>query len=432
MSKIVLKENMLDFLLAFLNQETTTPSAPQRQLRVVNTPGGYYSSKTPLTEDLFGASVAISGDGNVAVAGGAPAGNLGTGRVSVYAFVENTWTYCMDLVPSVTNAGSKYGNSLSISADGSYIFVGAHDDSSTASSAGAVFVFSKSQSGANVWIEEAKITPPVGQPGLHFGYAISASSDGGKLIISNYTRVDPNTTLIPKVSVFTKWAGIWGEEGSFGQDVPDALANDFGAVVSLSADGLTAIVSSSCEDSQKGAVYVFNSVNSNWSLTQKIVPITDYFADRWFSSGCAISPDGNVIAATTIDNRVYVFKKVNGIFTEDAVLATGNSSVQTQGVHCISPVGLSWDGNAVLVGDPGDNSDSIETYGGAAYLFINTPDGWFKSIKNTTWTQTMNDKVGSSVSISYDGGFSGQCHYLLGAPSKETPGFFEIFHAELN
>lgn len=423
---------MLDFLLAFLTETTTTPPTQQRQLRVVNTPGGYYSSKTPLTEDLFGKAVAISGDGLVAVAGGSPDGTLGNGRVSVYAFIESTWTYCQDLVPNITTQGSKYGNALSISVDGSYIFVGAHEDNTFGQGTGAVHVFSKLNQNSNTWVEEAKLLPSSGEPGLHFGYSLSSSSDGGKVIISNYPRVYSNTVKQPTVSVYTKWQGNWGEEAVLGQDIPGLLEKDFGAVLSLSADGLTAIVSASCDDNQKGAVYIFRSVGNIWTMAQKLVPSTGYLVDKWFSSGCAISPDGNTIAATTIDNLVYIFKKLNDVFTEDAVLATGNSSVQTQGVHCVAPVALSWDGNTILVGDPGDNSDSIEVYGGAAYFYVKTPEGWFKSIKNTTWTQTANDRLGSSVSISYDGGFSGQFRYLVGAPSKETPGFFEIFHADLN
>lgn len=423
---------MLEFLLSFVNSYVNPPSPPQpRQMRLVNTPGGFYNSKTPTSKDFFGTAVAISGDGNVAVCGGSPSGPAGVGRVSVYAFIESAWTYCQDLIIPDGVVGTCYGNSLAVSYDGSYIFVGAPKTPlGPITGVGAVHTFKKQAGSSYVWNHAHSNFSNVEQPESYFGHSISCSSDGGKYVSSNYTRTNANSTLQPSVEVYTVWNGTHNIDssvnlGSLG------LSEDYGAVVSLDASGTSLIVSAPCADNLKGACYFYKTEGQGWSAPIKLSAHIEDFENNLFGSGSAISPDGNVIAITNVVNKLYIFRKINGIFEPESCLETGSSSVQAQGVHCVSPVSLSWDGNIVIVGDPGDNSDSIESYGGAVYLFEKTNDGWFKSIKNTTWTQEYNDRLGSSVSICYDYGFSGSRHYLVGAPSKETQGYFEVFHSDI-
>ncbi|NNE68049.1 MAG: hypothetical protein HKN33_15915 [Pyrinomonadaceae bacterium] len=102
----------------------------------------------------FGTSLAISGSYFVA---GAPGENIVAGLeggAHVYVKGTNQWFRHADLFPSQADIGQKFGESVSIR--GGYIVVGAREESSLGSAAGAAFVFRRR---GDIWTRDYKLVP---------------------------------------------------------------------------------------------------------------------------------------------------------------------------------------------------------------------------------------------------------------------------------
>ncbi len=91
-------------------------------------------------EGHFGQSVALSADGNTAVVG-APTGNGEAGAVWVFTRTGSTWTKQAELLPNSgeEDGNGKFGASVALSADGNTVLVGAPANAG----GGAVWVFTR-------------------------------------------------------------------------------------------------------------------------------------------------------------------------------------------------------------------------------------------------------------------------------------------------
>ena len=127
--------------------------------------------------DYFGWSVSISSDGTYAIVGayeedggaGDPISNAGA--VYVYVRSDSTWSQQAILRASDAQASDKFGQSVSISGDGSYAIVGARGENSNA---GAVYVFTRSGS---TWTQQAKLTASDAEANDQFGWSVSINPD---------------------------------------------------------------------------------------------------------------------------------------------------------------------------------------------------------------------------------------------------------------
>jgi hypothetical protein len=164
-----------------------------------------------------------------------------------------------------------FGASLSLSADGNTLAVGAPGEGSNATGidgdqtdnsageAGAVYVFTRS---GGVWTQQAyvKASNNDGEPfGDFFGGSVSLSADGNTLAVgargedSNATGIDGEQTDnsasgAGAVYVFTRSGGVWTQQAYVKASNTDS-GDGFGGSVSLSADGNTLAVSATGEDS---------------------------------------------------------------------------------------------------------------------------------------------------------------------------------------
>lgn len=410
---------MLEMMLFQPNIPVVVPPSPVPEIGTIPLGTPFYS-RAPSNSDFFGKAVAISGNGLIAIAGGAPDDPNTVGRASVFMFIESTWQFCQDLIPSNGSISDGFGSSVAISYDGAYIAIGAPKGNQNGVNTGAVHIFAKN---GNSWTQETKLVHTDGVSGDFFGYSVSLSSDGVKVMAAAYSSKDANTTVEPKVYVFTKWQGVWGEDGILNLGDTLGSTSDFGRKVSLSADGCTGIVSAYLDNSQTGAVYVFSYAEGIWNLTAKITP-SDATEGMWFGGGITISPDGLVISITTILNSLYVYRKDSntGNWVEEAKLETGTSISYPQAVHCESPVTSTRDGSTIVVGDPGNNGDSDQSYTGAVWVFNLINGVWVKASKATAATPIIRNRFGSDVSIDYD-----NQRFVVGTFPTEDPGYFEIF-----
>ncbi|KAH8083396.1 hypothetical protein JL720_8280 [Aureococcus anophagefferens] len=187
--------------------------------------------------DESGYSVSLSADGT-ALAVGAPrnggAGfNAGHARVFAWDSVDETWKQRGDDIDGEA-AGDESGYSVSLSADGTTLAVGAPYNGGAGFNAGHARVFAWDsvdetwkQRGDDIDAEAA---------GDESGYSVSLSADGATLAVGAYTN-DGAGSNAGHARVFA-WDSDENEWKQRGEDIDGEAADDYsGYSVSLSADG---------------------------------------------------------------------------------------------------------------------------------------------------------------------------------------------------
>ena len=224
--------------------------------------------------------VSISSDGNTAIVG-AYGENWPAGAIYIYIRSGTTWSQQARIS---IGGGYFFGSSLSISGDGLTLAVGVGQEP-------ALYIFAKS---GTTWSQQAKITGIVfgAAPDAGIGAPVSISSDGNTIIFGA-SREDTGATDAGAAYIFTRSGTSWSQQAKI--QASDKEANDyFGSSVSISSDGNTAIVGAHGEDTggaDAGAAYIFKRSGSTWSQQAKI-QASDIAADDIFSRSVSISGDG--------------------------------------------------------------------------------------------------------------------------------------------
>jgi hypothetical protein len=259
-------------------------------------------------DDLFGCSVAISGDYAIV---GADGENGGAGDPLGYAGAayifhrtgDNTWDGGEKLVAPDAQAGDEFGHSVAISGD--YAIVGAKYENGGAGnpilSSGAAYIFHRT--GDNTWDSGVKLMAPDAQANDIFGYSVAISGDDA--IVGAYHEDggagDPRTNAGAAYIFHRTGNNTW--DSGVKLMAPDAQALDeFGYSVAISGD--YAIVGAQYEDggagdprTNAGAAYLFHRTGNNtWDGGVKLV-VSDVQAYDWFGLSVAISGDYAIVGA---------------------------------------------------------------------------------------------------------------------------------------
>ena len=176
-------------------------------------------------EDFFGVSVSLSSDGSIVAIGAlGDISNNDIGYISVFENVAGTWTQVGSNINGSTPAG-EFGNSVSLSADGSTVATGEY----LTGPGGSALVF-KNISG--IWTQIGNTI--LGNAGDFLGYSVSLSANGNILGVGVYGS-DGNGVNAGSTIVFENQSGNWIQIGNV---INGASADDYsGIAVSLSADG---------------------------------------------------------------------------------------------------------------------------------------------------------------------------------------------------
>ena len=133
--------------------------------------------------------------------GGNQANNSATEAGAVYVFVRdgnNNWSQQAYVKASNAGAGDMFGNSVALSGDGSALAVSASSEQSSATGlegsqpdnsatdAGAVYVFTRD--GQNTWSQQAYAKAPNTDASDFFGTSVALSGDGTTLAVGAYTE----------------------------------------------------------------------------------------------------------------------------------------------------------------------------------------------------------------------------------------------------
>ena len=250
--------------------------------------------------DVFGISVSLSADGLTAIVGGDAddvGANARQGSARVFAWNGSAWEQRGGaLTLSDGAAGDHFGRSVSLSADGLSAIVGDWADSVGANGGqGSARVFAWNGS---AWEQRGEaLTPSDGSAGAHFGYSVSLSADGLTAILGGaWDDVGANAEQ-GSARVFAWNGSAWEQRGEALTPIDAAAGDNFGSSVSLSADGLTAIVGGDADDVganiDQGSARVFAWNGSAWEQRGGVLTPSDGAAgDNNFGSSVSLSADG--------------------------------------------------------------------------------------------------------------------------------------------
>ncbi|MCP4397960.1 MAG: hypothetical protein GY801_11770 [bacterium] len=177
--------------------------------------------------DDFGWSVAISGDYAIV---GAEGDNNSKGSVYIFERNGSQWPQKAKLTAFDGETGDIFGWSVAISGD--YAIVGAEGDDD---SQGSAYIFKRN--GANRWIWMFKLTASDGETGDHFGHSVAIS--GKDVIVSAYGNQNQGlasgSAYIFKQLIFDDGTSFWFQRDKLTADVGPEFSG-FGQSVALSGD----------------------------------------------------------------------------------------------------------------------------------------------------------------------------------------------------
>ena len=184
--------------------------------------------------DVSGKRVSLSADGSIVAVGATGNDEMGdsSGHVRVYSLNGNQWVQLGEDINGEA-AGDRSGESVSLSADGSIVAIGAHyNDGDNGDGSGHVRVYSLN---GNQWVQlGGDIDGEAANDGS--GFSVSLSADGLTVAIGAYRNGDNERG---HVRVYSLNGNQWVQ---LGQDIDGEAAGDNSGLVSLSADGSTVAV----------------------------------------------------------------------------------------------------------------------------------------------------------------------------------------------
>jgi hypothetical protein len=182
--------------------------------------------------DLFGSAVSLSEDG-MTVAIGAFTGASGAGYASIFRQSVNHWVQVGQTIQG-QQRGDNLGRSISISADGQTVAIGAYQanvEASTGIGAGYVQVY---QFEGTSWTQVgADIVGP--NDGDHFGFSVALTPDASFLTIGANAHDSGGFANNGLVQAYENQSGTWTKLG--GDIVGSADSRNLGVGLATSSDG---------------------------------------------------------------------------------------------------------------------------------------------------------------------------------------------------
>jgi len=293
--------------------------------------------------DSFGFTVVITVDGNNAIIA-APEKNDGVGAVYVFERRGSTWFELDKLIALDPAVGAFMGLTLAASSNALTIAAGADTNEKAGENVGSLYVFVRQ---GDDWIQQAKLTASDAEEADGFGNNVAISSDGNLVLIGSKSDNDVAFNA-GSVYVFERSGEIWTEIDQFYASVPVQNAN-FGAAISLSDDGNTALIGARNEGA--GAAYIFVRQEQAWIEQAHLLPPPGL--GGFFGADVSISADGNtaMVAASEEFSRgsAYIFARGAGSnhWYQQARLI-GCNTAQTD--YFATSVALSGNGNIAVAG----------------------------------------------------------------------------------
>uniref|UniRef100_UPI004049A60C T9SS type A sorting domain-containing protein n=1 Tax=Flavobacterium sp. TaxID=239 RepID=UPI004049A60C len=297
--------------------------------------------------DVFGESVSISADGNT-IAVGAPSylnpeylsDNGPEGYTRIFEWNGSEWNQKgADIIGELPNDTA--GGSVSLNAAGNVIAIGATSNSSDSGSmAGHCRIY---EWNGDSWIQRGADID--GEAANDFSGNVSIN-ESGSIVAIGASSNDAGGTNSGQVRIY-EWNGTsWIQKGS---DIDSDTTNaNFGYTISLNASGTTFIAGGfSFVNGALGFIKVYSWNGTDW--IQKGETILGITGSDFFGTAVDINNDGSIIAASslTLENgNVRIFK-----FEDSAWLQQGDLIVgETENDQFGRSLSLNADGSILAAG----------------------------------------------------------------------------------
>ena len=267
------------------------------------------------------------------------------GSLLQYQRSPGVWVTAESLTVPATQLGPIYTlpfnvNSLSLSLNGSILAVG----QLTVAVGDSFLLILTNNNGQYI---PTVIPSPPDTVGINPNIgAVSVNDSGNVLALGSLT----DNNQIGAVWIYANVAGVWTLQGSKITGPGEIGAGRFGNSMSLNGAGNLLAVGCCFDDGGVGAVYIFNISNLTAPVfVAKLIGINSPGYDPIYQFGFTInfSADGSTLAVSSQSNSVFIFTKVQGIWTQQAQLVAPAEYI---GASFDSSVSLSNDGNILVVG----------------------------------------------------------------------------------
>jgi hypothetical protein len=314
-------------------------------------------------ECAFGASVALSADGNTALVG-APSRTSAAGLAWVFSRTGSEWSSGEPLPMGGGEevGAARFGRSVALSADGNTALIG---DPSSDLGRGSAFLFTRPSGGP--WTPSVKLAGSEARAGAHFGRSVAISSDGSRALVG----APGDSGYAGAAWSFARHGSTWVAAATKLVGAGEVGNGHFGKSVALSGDGTTALVGARDDAEEQGAVWPFVLSGESFELQgEKISGAVE--AESQFGSSVALSQDGNLAligaaaAESGIGTAVEYSRSSASTWTAVAP-ALGGTEAAGKGATGTS-VALSQSGEVAAIGAPRDARRA-----GAAWIFSLVP-----------------------------------------------------------
>jgi len=314
----------------------TESGATRRYTSSIERGSWYVKASNTDSQDFFGAAIALSADGstlaggargessNARGVGGDPSNNAAGFAGAVYVFRRDAtgrWAQEAYLKASNTDAGDGFGAAVALSANGSYLVVGAPGEDSSAvgvdgdgasnaaSDSGAAYVFFRLSAGT--WVQESYLKASNTGVQDNFGAAVVITSQwiavGAPLEDSAARGLvgadQTSNTAMNSGAVYLFYNNPevgWTQELYVKPSVTDPMGQ-FGKTLALSTDESTLAVGAITANlvfPRAGAAYVFRRTGfgvGTWAEEAQLRPVVSG-PDETFGGALALSSNGSVLA----------------------------------------------------------------------------------------------------------------------------------------
>ncbi|MGY3791702.1 T9SS type A sorting domain-containing protein [Aquimarina sp. 433] len=239
--------------------------------------------------------------------------------------------------------------------------------------------------------------------GQWFGFSLSTSADGKRIVIGNPTERSSGF-----VQVFENISDNWVQVGEDIQSILEDEISDLGSglSVSINNDGTVIAFGTPSRRNEEnlfraGRVRIYREQAGTWI---KVGNDINGEAERdYLGTSISLSSDGNIIAVGVPENddngnnsgKVVVYKNIEGTWTQMGNDISGKVAYQLFG----QSIELSLDGTTVVAGGPGSFSQDVL---GKAYVYKFSEGDWIQIGADLEGTYT-GAGFGTSVSINNNG-----------------------------
>lgn len=377
---------------------------PGRVYVYQETAGGWAQAATlsgdaTVNRDFFGQSLDLEGNTLVVGAGFANTADISdaqfAGAVYVFERAGDTWTRTAKITGDDVSQGDRFGHDVAL--DGDRLVVGTPytDLGSDVDQVGAVYVFERSGTG---WTQTAKLVPPAPYEDRHrFGFSVDV--DGERILVGVYGD-DHRAFSGGTAYVFELTGDGWEQTARLWPSNPSSF-NWFGWSTDLEGD--TAVVGAPLGDPQ---VYVFELQGTSW-VEEAILATEDPQSsfgwdvalegdrliagdpgyrplhDVWGLAGASLPLTPGAGGALVYEDNDGEWTRVTALQADDRETMVTRPLEETGSVERslkeggLPPAywdadalgsGVALDGDHVLAGAPGDDTDAGDETG-SAYVF---------------------------------------------------------------